>query len=361
MQDTPANSQLCQKPRLSSQRRRRPKRQVVERSGIHAANGFLKKPFSPIIGQSLAMLGNYKEVEKEYFASLAHFVDLHKMNMPVNSGGYPLNIATSFAAVKDEFEKKNTGLGVVIINDEKHKACVATYKTCDIGMCLYYVAVKPLARLLQDRHKKQQAQLLLSVFAYLYQIAGMPDFHDGYVGSNYEAINDSYETGWSDIDDKDYREFMAWYKNMQYFGRKVFKSIRHPYHLQQFERRLTAFAALTDGDAELLVVSTQIFGLYSQFPSRRIFDNVRYRFLEPDEERHILPDEFISFFWDSDSFIYDQLMEYINSELQEISCTEEPIALQYFDTPQAAPSHDLVFEEAFFECLNHLADLLEII
>lgn len=360
MQNTPADSQLCQKPRLSSQRRRRAKRPVDKRPQRNAANGFLRKSFSPIIGQSIAMLGNYKEIEKEYFTSLKHFVALHGLNLPAIDGTYPANIARSFSTIKDEFEKKNTGLGLIILKDEKRRACIVTYKNCDTGMCLFYVAVKPLARLLLNPHKKRQAQLLLSVFAYLHQVAGMPDFHDGYVGSNYEAIYDSYETGWNDIDETDYREFMQWHKSMQHFGRKTFKSIRHPYHLKQFESRLKKFVPRSDADKELMKVSTLAFELYRKYPSRKIFDNVHYNFLEADEERHILPDEYISFFWDADSFMHDQLMEYINSELQEISCTEEPIALQYFDTPQAAPAHDLAFEEAFFECLHHLADLLEI-
>ncbi|HWB27501.1 MAG TPA: hypothetical protein VG738_18625 [Chitinophagaceae bacterium] len=361
MQNTPANSQVCQEPRRSSKRHRRAKRPSDKHTCLHGANGFLKKSFSPVIGQNLAILGGSKEIEKEYFISLAHFTALHDITMPSVEGSYPMNIARSFSVVKDEFAKKDTGLGILILKDENRKACIATFKTCDTGMNLFYIAVKPLARLLQNPRKKRQAQLLLSVFAYLYQVAGMPDYHNGYVGSNYEAIYENYEYYCRDIDESDSRTFISWNMNMQYFGRKTFKSIRHPYHLQQFENRLKRFIPLNNADKDLLKVSRLLFDLYKNYPSRRIFDNVHYRFLEPDEERHILPDDYISFFWDSDSFVYEELMEYINGDFQEIACTEEPIALQYFDTPQGAIKHDLAFEDAFFECLHHLADLLEII
>lgn len=361
MQHSLANNQVRRKPRHIAHDRRRAARQTQKRTCGYAADGFLSTSFSPIIGRNLALLGNAAAMQKEYFNSLINLAALYNLQLQPFIAGYPQNIAQSFEAAKKQFESQNTGLELVIIKDKKIKACLSTIKHYDTGMCLYYIAVKPLAILLQNPYKQKQAILLLSVFAYLYQVAGMPDFHDGYVGSQYEYIYDSYTDGSADIDEDDYKAFMEWHKAMQFYGRKAFKSIRHSYHLLHFEERVKNFTPKTDKDTELLLVSTQILTLYLQNPSRRFFDNVTYNCVQTEEERRILPEEYVSFFWDAEGFMHDQLMEFVNIDFQEISCIEEPSAIQYFDTPQKAAKHDLSFEHAFFDCLHNLADLLDIL
>lgn len=361
MQHPFTDSQVYRKPGHFDNRRKRAKRQTQMRTRRDAADGFLSKSFSPVIGRNLALLGSTAEIQKEYFNSLNNLAAFYKLKIPSVFGGYPVNVKQSFQAVKDQFDSLKTGLELIIVKDEERKACISTAKRCDTGMCLFYIAVKPLAALFQNPYKKHQANLLLSVFAYLHQVAGVPDFHDGYVGSEYEYIFDSYTDGSADVDEEDCKAFLQWHKTMTFFGRKLFKSIRHPYQLQQLETRVENFIAKTEKDNELLAVSKQILALYLTYPSRRIFDIVPYEFFDPDEEQRILPDQYISFFWDAGGLMYDQLMEFINVDFQEISCTEEPVAFQYFDKPQQETKHDLSFEEAFFSCLHNLADLLDIL
>jgi hypothetical protein len=359
MRSVQTNSAVYSPPRHGRQRRRHPKRQAEKRPGSDAANGFLNKTFAPVISRGLGLLGKPREIEREFYRSLSNFAALYRLKTPSAKQAYPLNITQAFEAAKQQFSTLDTGLDVIILKDQNHKACVATVKTYDTDMCLFYVAVKPLAYLWQNPRKKAQANLLLSVFAYLWQVAGVPDFHDGFVGGYYETIQDWYTQDPRDCDEDVCDELTGTYRSMQYFGRKVFKSIRHKYHLEQFESRVRNFTPKTANDRGLFAVATEIHNMYLAYPKRRITDNIRYRFFEPEQEDRILPDQYISFFWETEGMAYEQLMECINVDFQEVSCMEEPLAFQLFDTPQTGQAHNLLFEETFFECMHKLGDLLD--
>lgn len=361
MRSVQTNSAVYAPSRHSRQRRRHPKGQAKKRPRFDAANGILNKTFAPIIGRDLGMLGSPREIEREFYHSLSNFAALYGLKIPPAREEYPLNITQAFEVVKQQFSALDTGLQVIILKEKKHKACVTTVKTYDTGMCLFYIAVKPLVLLLQNPHKKTQANLLLSVFAYLRQVAGVPDFHDGFVGGYYQTIQEWYTQDPRDYDEDVCNELTSTYRSMEYFGRKVFKSIRNKYHLEQFENRVRSFAPKTANDRELLATGTEILNLYLAYPERRIMDNMYYGFFEPEQEDRILPDQYISFFWEAEGMVYEQLMECINVDFQEICCIEEPLSFQLFDTPQTAQAHSLVFEETFFECLHKLADLLDIL
>ncbi len=186
----------------------------------------------------------------------------------------------------------------------------------------------------------------------------MPYFIDGFLEGEYEHIYDWYSQDPDEYDQKEYTEMLQDYKAMNFFGKKLLKSIKHKYHLQQFENRVITFKPTTKVDAEILRVSMLVLNLYKQYPTRNLFDNLYCRLLDPEEEERILPDQYISFSWKSDGLIFDQLLESVNCSFQEMACTEEPKAIQCFDKPQVAEKHELDFEERFFGCLDHLADLL---
>ena len=356
---TQQHSTICRKPGQARQRRRHQKRQPTERTSCATANGFLKHAFAPVIGRDLGILGKSKEIEMEFYNSLRNFAALYGLKLPrSNSLSYPFNIAQSFETAKQLFKQKNKSLDVIILKDNTHKSCVATVKTYNTGCCLYYMPVKPLSSLFKQRNKRKQRNMLLSVFAYLHQVAGMPYFIDGFLEGEYEHIYDWYSQDPDEYDQKEYTEMLQDYRAMNFFGKKLLKSIRHKYHLQQFENRVTNFKPATKNDTEILRVGTMVLNLYKQYPSRNLFDSLHCRLLDPDEEDRILPDQYVSFSWKSEGLIFEQLLESVNCSFQEIACTEEPKAIQIFDQPQAVEKHDLDFEQCFFDRLDHLADLL---
>ncbi|MEO6849136.1 MAG: hypothetical protein ABI166_00835, partial [Mucilaginibacter sp.] len=56
--------------------------------------------------------------------------------------------------------------------------------------------------------------------------------------------------------------------------------------------------------------------------------------------------------------LQENIYDMVNSELQELGYQEEPVAIQWFDTPQEKPQQDFDFEARFFALLNRLTELL---
>jgi hypothetical protein len=80
--------------------------------------------------------------------------------------------------------------------------------------------------------------------------------------------------------------------------------------------------------------------------------------LDSDGDGLISADQYISFFWSSSDCLYDQLMDSVNAELNEIGSIDEPVSVQFFDTPQPIISHDLSYERCFFDLLHEISDNL---
>jgi len=359
MRNTPEHSNVCRQPEQDGKRRRRTKQQVKKCAAFPANNGFLRKAFVPIISRQLGMLGQPQKIETEFYQSLKNLTAFYDLDLPdFGDLGYPLNVAKSFGKAKELFDKKSTGLELVILKNKQHKSCVTTVKTYNTGMSLFYVAVKPLYLLFNSPHQKAKANLLLSIFTYLYQVAGVPYFLDGFLGSEYDMIYEWYTNDPADYDETDYNEIMESFRVMNYFGAKLLKSIRHKYHLQQFQNRVQHFIPKTPNDGELQSVGIELLNIYLQCPDRSIFKNIQNTLIGTPEEDRILPDQYISFFWDDKGAVYEQLMETINVSFQEISGIDEPTAIQCFDHRQDKESHDLEFENKFFNSLGNLSDVL---
>jgi hypothetical protein len=352
-------SEVRFKPRQVSQRSGYKKGRVKKCAGNTPANAFLNHSFAPIIGRYLDGLGQAAQIEKEFFASLSNLDDFFGLGLPsYKELGYPMNIIEAFKQADRTIKQKQKGLHLIILNDSKHKACIANVKNYDTGMCLYYIPIQPLQLLLKQPDKRAKANLLLSVFAYLYQVAKMPYHNEGYLEATYDMIYNWYEEDAEACDEEDYYAIKQAYRAMNYYSSKIFKSIRHPYTLEQFAYRVERYSVKSANDKELHEVSKQLLALYRQHPNRGIFDNIHHALIEPAVEERITPDEYISFFWQADGIIYQQLMETVNLDFQEKCVIDEPAYIQYFDQPQKKVQCEFGFEETFFECLHQLSDVL---
>lgn len=352
-------SRICDIAEQDGRRRRRKKRQAEKRTSRLIADDFLNYQFTPIINREVGLLGHPTKVANDFYQSLNNLVTFYHLKVNTNSGlCYPHNIVESFNKVKAAFGKQVKDLNLAIIQDEKHKACVATTKEYDTGYTLFYLPVRPLLTLMQYRQKRQQANLLLSMFAYLYQVAGIPYFTNCFLGGEYEMIHDWYTDATDDYDEDLFIEVMETYRLMDHFGKRFLKSIRHPYHLQQFEDRVKAFKPRNESEQGLKEVSQCLLNLYQRHPHRSITDNLPNGFIETGDEDVIQPDEYISFFWDDRGTLYEQLIETVNQRFQETTNLLEPMAIQLFDKIPSKEEHSLDFEADFFDCLHDLADVL---
>jgi hypothetical protein len=352
-------SRLCCLAEQDGKRRRRKERQLEKRTTCASANGFLKHSFTPVVNREVGLLGQAKQVQQEFFQSLANLAEFYQLDISCTDNlYYPLNIQDAFEKAKKAFDKKPTGLHLIIAKDKRRKACVSTVKPYDTGQCLFYLPVKPVVSLMHSRRTKRQADLLLSMFAYLYQVGGVPYFTQGFLESEYDMIYEWYTTDDTDYDEQESIVIMQAFKLMKYHGKKLFKSISHRYHLQQFESRVQQFKPTCKKEIAIHEVGQQLLAVYKQYPKRSIIDCIHECTMERQDDEKITPDQYISFMWDAEGFIYDQLIETVNVRFQEMVDIDEPAAVQYFDKLPEKEQHDLGFEEQFFDCLHNLSDLL---
>jgi len=352
-------SRLCCLAGQDGKRRRRKKRQLEKRTPCTSANGFLTYSFTPVINREVGLLGQAKQVQQEFFRSLANLAEFYQLDISCTDNlYYPLNIQDAFEKAKKAFDEKRTGLNLIIAKDKSRKACVSTVKTYDTGTCLYYLPVKPLLLLMRNRHTKKQANLLLSVFAYLYLVGGIPYFTEGFLAGEYDMIYEWYTTDESEYDEEYYNAVIQAYKQMNYFGKKLLKSISHRYHLQQFETRVRQFKPVGEKDIALHEASLQLLAIYKEYPARSIMDNIHGCAKELEEDEKVSPEQYISFMWDGEGLVYDQLIETVNTRFQETVDIDEPVAVQYFDKLPETERHELGFEELFFDNLHNLSDAL---
>jgi hypothetical protein len=300
-------------------------------------------------------------MEKQFFRSLEHFKGLYKLELP-DTGDlpFPLNIDHTFKNIREQFSKLGKKLEPVIVKDEKQEACIATVKQYPMGYSLFYIAVQPVAKLLQSR-KRRSADLLLSVFSYLYRVMGIPFYSEcsSYLYNCYEALeNYVTEAAYECDEETDYAGMLSQFRLATYWGNRISRIIRHPYTLRSLEERVSRFRASDKKEEELLSVCKAALDLYRQYPKRSIFEDMPEGFLYPEEKERIRPEQCISFFWSDLGFSYDHLMDHINCDFQEMAVSDEPFVLQLFNKRQRQERHDLSFIEAVFRLLSSLTDLL---
>lgn len=357
MQTTRKHSSVRNRTKQDAERIGNKKGQTKKCSAIYAGHDFLKKPFAPVMGQRLAGIGNPTTVEVAFYTSVQNFCKLYGLHFEKSAQPYPLNIADDFRWIEEAFNKKQTGLDLIILNDRRHKTCLATVKSYKTGGYLFYIPVRPLLLMLQARKTKKQGLLILSVFAYLHKVADVPYFTDDYLSGTYEMIKDWYEEDPSEFEEEQ-SKVKSEFREMEHFGKKLLKSIQHPYHLKQFQKRLQKFTPCTPDDEKLRAVCSRFLWLYKTLPSRSLSNSFYPRILHPNEDDRILPDQYISFFWNGEGIIYQQLIESVNVSFQDMGIMDEPLAFQYFDTPQEKEHHDLLFETFFFDSIHELCELL---
>ncbi|MBW7892821.1 MAG: hypothetical protein H3C48_17710, partial [Chitinophagaceae bacterium] len=203
--------------------------------------------------------------------------------------------------------------------------------------------------------------LMLSVFNYLYSVARIPwmDEGAGFLSYCYQVLQEwELETAENEQDEVYRDDIIKRFTTLQKGCAAVYQQIIQPQHLAEWESRIQQFAPATETQQNLLAVAESLFALYRKYPHRNAIDYLVDDLYPKEEDDHITPYHYLSFFWDSSDDTYDHLMEYINSYLQECTIIEEPAACQFFDKPQAAISHDLDFEHRLFTGIDDLITVL---
>jgi hypothetical protein len=331
-------------------------KQTSQRTPLINGNGFLNYCFRPFWGINTPA---WKQAEKEFLASVSHLCALYNWPLPDITGiAFPQNVSKAYHQVKERL--KECKMDSIIISDKKRKACLATVKCYDTGYTLYYIPVRPLWLLLQDKKQEELSRIIILLFRYLYHIAGLPYYReDSYLYNQYETLTDWLENDIDGDEDEQYRQHQAQQmKQLKDAGDEIFPLLKPLFKPTILKQAIKEYEQSKHWDNNIAKLAEDFLNLYNDYSSRSLHGSMQKKLLHPDESDYIYLEQYLSFFWSSNDCFYDTLMDMINSELQEMGFQEEPVSIQYFDQPQEKEIHGFDFEQRFFQLADRLSELL---
>ncbi|MFA6083440.1 hypothetical protein [Mucilaginibacter sp.] len=280
----------------------------------------------------------------------------------VSAIDFPQNVTTAYMQVKEALTQKDKTADCIIMKDSSHNATLAVLKRFDTGMCLYYIPLRPLWNLVQTARQQPLTQMLLSVYAYLYQIALVPCYADAdsYMAYHYETMQNWIdEADDEDEEENQYREEQnKMLQTLNDAGNQLLTLIRDKSCLTNWEANLQAYRETENWDLETESLAGQFLTLFREYPTRTIFDNIHEELVEPEEPDRIRMEQYLSFWWSNNDCFYDMIFDMVNNEFGECGVTDEPLSIQLFDTPQVSVLNDLDFEKRLFDLIDKLCGIL---
>lgn len=323
------------------------------------ANDFLKRQFLPLC-EIAKNVPTAKQTQKDFFDSLSILTGVYALEyLKTELQPYPYTILLAHQYAQKQLNKSGQDIEIIILQDEDGIVKLATNHSYNTGTTLYYIPVLPLYRLLQDRKQKKTAELLLSVFAYLYHIVAIPYYRENhtYLFYHYECMEewmiDDLESDENDTTNCNLTEF----NQANHYGEVILRKIYNPYQLNVFKQRIENYKPKSSFDKDCLNVAQKAFDLFTDYPDANIFRNTMNQDFDNDEYI-IRAEQYISFIADNDGELYDNIARVINDEFNESGEMEEPFLQQIYDSQSSPSKEGLRFEYRIFPLLNELCTLL---
>jgi hypothetical protein len=323
-------------------------------------NGFLRSRFHPIV-KGKEQLKDWRQKEQDFFSSLQYFRQDKRLELTdYTDKVYPYNIYLAYQEVKVLMQQQRCNDEVIITDNESSTCCITTIKALDTRRTLYYIPFRPLFLLGKDKQKREQYNLLLSVCSYLLSIVEIPSYkHGDYVDWCYDMIEESTVSDPEEwIEEEDFNAALSEIREADHYGKRMHRQLQHPYALQQWENRLTSFTIKDTLDEAIFQLSQEAYSLYLKFPQRAFYDNIEPDLFMPQEEYRTHPDQYVSFTWSERGWLYEQLIEMVNSATQEDTVIEEPLFIRHYDKKKGTAADNLDFEKRLFPLLDNLSDIL---
>lgn len=323
------------------------------------ADGFLRHSFLPLFEKG-EKIPDQNQVEKDFFSSLALLSGLYGFEVLDTAGkSYPYNVLLAYTDAQKQLNSLGRDIELSIMQDDGGSVKLVTkhmYNTCNT---LYYIPVLPLYRMLQNRKQKPTAELLLSVFAYLYHIAGIPYYREdsSCLFYHYECMEEWLIDELEDEECQSGNSMISELNTASYYGDVMHRKMFNTYHLSVFEKRIDSYKFNNSFQKDCLSVAKQALAIMLEYPSGTIFQNTSNREFE-SEEGIIRAEQYISFIADTDGLLYENIARVINDEFNECSEIEEPTILQIYDAQNELTPKSLDFEYRLFPLLNDLCTLL---
>lgn len=332
--------------------------QAKIRPTCDVTNAFLRFRFYPRLQETETVQDcNRLKMDRDFFKSLSLIAEKFNLSMldDCTNIPFPYNIAESMAHLKNQLKKTVADWRDVRLIHHKNSTYFAQEERYDTGMTLYYIPVFPLYNILQNKETTQVSELLLSVYAYIFQVLGVPYYRsdDCYLYSMYETLEN-----WI-YDDGAEEEFIQEIDDAKAIGDFMLKLISDPKNLRNYKNRLKSFVAKTDFDKQCLSVAKSFFWLLTKYPKVRIdrkFYPLRFREEIDDIERPVALDNYVSFCASIQGCLFESLCQSVNDDLQEYSDIDEPTRFIPYDN-RKIKENDFDFESRLFNSLDNLIQL----
>lgn len=335
------------------------KEQAAQRTAGFTADGFLNHRFLPLC-RPADNLPAQQQVEKGFFTSLSILAGLcNYQPMPVNDYPYPANILLAHWEASLEVSRHSPQSKLSLVQCPKGNIRLAATERFDTNCTLYYIPVIPLYRILRDKRQRKAAELLLSVFAYLYRIAGVPYYRDPYsaLAYYYDMVAEWLIECEYEYEAKEFNYNFSEINAAASIGDVMLRRMTNPCHLEHFANRIARFQPRNPFEDECLRIARTALNIYARYPDRNIFDNIR-REKQDYEEEVIRAEQYISFVADTDGWLYENITDMVNNEFNECMYMEEPTVTQVFDHKAKTLANDISFETKLFELITDLCSLL---
>lgn len=356
MATTSANRSLRNKTGQITRQRKCPQRQKPFSTCSAATDGFLNQQFEPLVA-NLEVFGNRKQAERQFFNSMQHLSTFYGFQpLDVAEIHYPYNLFMSFQYAENQLKEKAREKELVLMKEDAI-VWLATVQEATTGSTLFYLPIAPLCGKTVTNMKT--TDVLKSVFAYLFQVVGIRGYWgDGYLSTPFAIIEEwmlDNPEGW---DKQDYDKCLAELKRALYEGKRMQRQICHPFHLQDWQNRLSQLEVIDPLVHKIKNLATDFFKLYQQFPDSTITDHVYEGICLPEEEMRMDMGQVIAFTWSLDGWLHKQVFEIVNSEFNEMCAIDQPLSIQHFDRPQTVEQNCTEFEQTLYNLLHELTDVL---
>jgi len=343
--------------------KRNPQGQTAVLTSTDVTNVFLRTSFLPVLAETKTVQ-DYKKrakTERDFYQSLSLLATHYNIN-PIHTQpfGYPYNIALALWDTKEKLKDKVRDWEEIKLIQDSKKTFFTSEERYNTNSTLYYLPVVPLYRLLKDKKRKHSAQLLLSVCSYLYHNINIPYYRqeNSFLYYEYEMLKE-----WLLTDDstEETSIYMHEFEQAERIGDKMEQKIFNTANLSFFKKRLNSFKCTDVFEQDCLKLAQEAYSLLEQYPNENVFRNARPNEKADENEEEIenilTMDYYISFYADGKGWLNENIIQCVNTELQEYGQMEEPSIVKLFDGSNIT-ANNLDFENRLFALIGELIYLL---
>lgn len=325
------------------------------------ANGFLRTSFLPVLAETKTTQPCKKDIkmERDFYQSLSQLAEHYQIKTAQTQiYNYPYNIALALWDTKQQLKSKIRDWEEIKLIQDCRKTFFTSEERYSTNATLYYIPVIPLYRLLKNRKRKRNAQLLLSVCCYLYHGVNIPYYRqeNSFLHWQYEMLKEWIT---NEEDEEETSIYKSEFEQAEWIGDRMEQKIYNPANLTYFKKRLNCFQCKDILDFDCLKLAKDAYALLEQYPNENVFRNGKSNEeADEDETENILTmDYYVSFYADGKGFLNENLIQCVNNELQEYVEIEEPCVLKRFNGSDLTEKN-LDFENRLFALIEELIYIL---